>query len=122
MGKIFNFKCVSVITMSLILIMGASPCAGEVTANHIAKWDGNDWSALGGGMDGSVTAIAFDKSGNLYAGGTFVSAGGVTANSIAKWDGNNWSALGTGMDFWVFALAFDERGTCKMFRDPKLFS
>jgi len=74
-------------------------------ADFIAKWDGNDWSALsqGAGGDGSlgsfVYAIATDDTGSVYVGGNFsdVNNNGTTLNAadfIAKWDGNNWSALG----------------------------
>ena len=73
--------------------------AGGVPANNIAKWNGSTWSALGTGMGGNavntVFALAFDGSGNLYAGGSFLIAGGVIANGIAKWDGSTWSALGS---------------------------
>ena len=73
--------------------------AGGVAANHIAKWNGSAWSALGSGMsDGAVAALAVDGAGNLYAGGYFTTAGGVAANRIAKWNGSAWSALGSGMD------------------------
>ena len=72
--------------------------AGGVAANHIAKWDGSAWSALGSGMNGIVHALAMDDAGNLYAGGDFAIAGGVAANHIAKWDGSTWSALGSGMN------------------------
>ena len=57
------------------------------------------WSALGLGMDGQVDALAFDSSGNLYAGGAFATAGGTSVNCVAKWDGSSWSALGSGVDF-----------------------
>jgi hypothetical protein len=68
----------------------------EVTANRIAKWDGNSWSALGSGMDFSVYALAVSGS-NVYAGGGFSTAGGVSAtNRIAKWNGSSWSALDSG--------------------------
>jgi len=84
--------------------------AGGVRVNNIAKWsglkwNGGGWSALGSGVSGNgtgsmnqtrVRALAFDGSGNLYAGGYFTTAGGVSANNIAKWDGSSWSALGSG--------------------------
>ena len=69
---------------------------GTVPANHIAKWDGSAWSALGSGMNGIVWALAVSGT-NLYAGGSFGTVGGVPANRIAKWDGSAWSALGSGM-------------------------
>ena len=60
---------------------------GTVPANHIAKWDGSAWSALGSGISGNVYALAVSGN-NLYAGGYFVAAGGVTVNNVAKWDGS----------------------------------
>ncbi len=63
-----------------------------------------------GGVDGEVYVLAFDSSGNLYAGGEFTTAAGITVNNIAKWDGSNWSALGTGVDGSVSALVFDSSG------------
>jgi hypothetical protein len=79
-------------------------------ANHVAKWDGTAWSALGAGMDNDVQALALDGDGNLYGGGQFTTAGGIPASRIAKWDGTAWSALGAGMDSSVLALALDGEG------------
>jgi fibronectin type 3 domain-containing protein len=67
-------------------------------------------SALGSGMDSTVSALVFDSDGNLYAGGNFTKAGGVTVNYIAKWNGTIWSALGSGMNGCVRSLAFDSSG------------
>ena len=33
---------------------GEFTTAGGVSANRIAKWDGNSWTALGSGMNASV--------------------------------------------------------------------
>src|SRR6202158_5493601 len=80
--------------------------AGGVAANHIARWDGTQWSPLGSGMQGvgsSFTAVlaltVFDdgRGPALYAGGRFATAGGVEVNGIARWDGTQWSALGGGV-------------------------
>ncbi|MGA2178127.1 MAG: hypothetical protein ABSH15_00900 [Verrucomicrobiota bacterium] len=77
---------------------GLFTTAGDVAANQIAKWDGNNWSSVGGSVVGSGTVLALTTMGNnLYAGGTFTNIGGVTAARIAKWDGTNWSALGSGV-------------------------
>jgi hypothetical protein len=74
--------------------------AGGITANRIAKWDGNTWSSLGGGMDRMVTALAV--SGNeLFAGGFFSTAGGNPASGIAKWNGTSWESLGAGVNGFV---------------------
>ncbi len=81
---------------------GAFTTAGGVPALRIARWDGRDWSAVGGGMDVDVSCLSVfdDGSGSgpaLYAGGAFTTAGGVSAHRIARWDGSGWSALGGGM-------------------------
>ncbi len=77
-----------------------------LTVNHIAKWDGETWSSVGGGVsDGSWAATRVDclkvadigDGPALYAGGSFQYAGGVLVNGVAKWDGQQWSALGDGL-------------------------
>jgi hypothetical protein len=80
--------------------------AGGVPANRIAKWDGNNWSAVGGGIvgNGAINALAAVGT-NLYAGGNFTNLGGVTVSRIAKWDGNSWSSPGSGVSSTVYALA-----------------
>ncbi len=90
--------------------------AGGAPAGRIAKWNGQSWSALGVGVDGTLRALAAIDNGQaggpaLYAGGQFSSAGGVTVNRVAKWDGQSWSSLGTGVSLTVWALAiFDDGG------------
>ncbi len=87
--------------------------AGGVVANHIAKWDGSSWSALGGGTDSAVLSLAIDRSGTVYAGGYFHRAGTAAVNHIAKWNGSAWSALGggvTGTAASVAALTVDKSG------------
>ena len=78
--------------------------AGGVPANHIARWDGAAWSALGAGMDQRVDALIALPNGDLVAGGVFTTAGSVNANHIARWNGSAWSTLGTGMNSLVRAL------------------
>jgi PKD repeat protein len=87
--------------------------SASATGNLIAPLPlPHKWSALGSGMmNGTVLALAFDSSGNLYAGGGFTTAGGISARSIAKWNGSSWSALGSGMNGGnVWALAVDNSG------------
>ena len=80
--------------------------AGGTSAYYIAKWTGNTWLPVGGGMDGAVYALTVFDDGTgpaLYAGGAFVTAGGVTVNGVARWDGGSWSALGSGVSGCAFA-------------------
>src|SRR5438876_792273 len=87
-----------------LYIGGDFTAVGDVLANHLAKWNGSSWSALGAGMNSNVFALAVSGS-DVYAGGGFLMAGGSAANYVAKWDGSSWSAPGSGMNGEVRALA-----------------
>jgi len=68
--------------------------------NYIAKWDGSNWSDVGGGVMGigGGNGQIFDLEiyhDELYAVGDFSYAGGVHAQYIAKWNGTNWCGLGS---------------------------
>lgn len=76
--------------------------AGGVSANNIAQWNGNSWSALGSGITYSgntpvVDAIAV-RNNHVYTSGWFNTAGSVSVSNIAHWDGAGWSALGSGVN------------------------
>ncbi|TVQ31871.1 MAG: hypothetical protein EA376_07740 [Phycisphaeraceae bacterium] len=97
---------------------GTFTTAGGVTVNHIARWDGESWSPLGGGVTGWVFALAVFDDGSgagpaLYAGGEFTTAGGEIVNSIARWDGQSWSPVGGGVSGFsgVSALAVFDDGS-----------
>ena len=80
----------------LLIVAGSFSAAGDVLANNIAAWDGNDWQSLGSGLSGQVRVIEVYK-GQLVAGGWFTTAGGVDANNIAAWDGNSWQSFDSGL-------------------------
>lgn len=78
--------------------------AGGVRAANVARWDGNAWSALGEGLDGTVLALAVEG-GRLVAGGEFAGSGtDSTVHRVAAWDGTRWQALGGGANAIVRAL------------------
>ncbi len=89
---------------SALFAGGGFTSIGGESANYIAKWDGESWSSVGGGMDGEpgyiyVESFATFDDGTgsaLYVGGEFHTAGGIPANNIARWDGTSWSTLGSG--------------------------
>jgi carbohydrate binding protein with CBM4/9 domain len=89
---------------------------GVANTAGVAKWNGSAWSALSTGLTGggapACYALVFDRSGNLYAGGTFTDAGGSGADNFAKWNGAAWSVLGsaTAINSGVTALAADPAG------------
>ena len=70
----------------------------QIYLDHIAKWDGSQWTALGAGMNQWVWDLAIDGHGNLYAGGEFSAAGTKGAMNVARWtaaDGRVISGPGT---------------------------
>jgi hypothetical protein len=76
--------------------------ANGVSAMGIAKWDGQNWSALTNGFNGTVYALKGFDDGNgpgLYAGGSFSFAGAGPAASLAVWRGGVWSEVGGGVHF-----------------------
>ena len=81
-----------------LVVGGTFSQAGGVTVNSIARWDGEDWSALEGpngvgitGIGGVAALAVYD--GELIAGGFFPEMGGLTVNNIARWNGDGWAAI-----------------------------
>ncbi|MFH1745882.1 MAG: hypothetical protein ABIG44_02445 [Planctomycetota bacterium] len=110
---------------SALYVGGHFALAGEASVSSVARWDGQSWSDVGGGVghigfeEGYVYTFAAYDDGRgpaLYAGGLFTSAGGVDALHIARWDGQSWSDVGGGlgpiaMAANVFALAVYDDGS-----------
>jgi hypothetical protein len=82
-----------------LIASGWFTSAGGVAANHIAKWDGQHWSPLGGGLnvpagwmvqfdDGSGPALIVTQQG-------LNDAGGAPVQGIAKWSGGAWHSFPT---------------------------
>ncbi len=63
---------------------------------YFARWNGTQWTTVGGGVDGAVIALTVLQ-GKLVVGGGFTSAGGIPANSLAIWDGSSWSSFDQGL-------------------------
>jgi hypothetical protein len=105
---------------------GTFTTAGGVSANHVAKWDGVQWSPVGASLNGNVSILAvIDDDGDspnlpaLIAGGSF-SVG--ASWHVAKWNGIQWLGLANGIggssNGPVRALTtFDEDGA-----GPRLFA
>ncbi len=84
----------------VLVVAGRITVAGDTAAANIAAWNPatGTWSALGGGVDGQVLALAAMPNGDLVAGGSFLNAGGAPANRLARWDGATWTAVGGGVN------------------------
>ena len=68
----------------------ASDSTGTKQCNCVAKWNtvSNTWSALSGGLNGTVNTLAVSAS-DIYVGGLFITTG----SYISKWNGSSWSSL-----------------------------
>src|SRR6267378_3188610 len=91
-------------------IGGDISSAGSRNVNHIARWNGTEWSSLGSGIEGGtnftfVYSLAF-RGNDLFVGGIFTNAGGLQppTSGIAKWDGTNWAALPGGFNGYALRL------------------
>ncbi len=85
-----------------LYIGGVFNQAGDVIANHVVRYDGNNFYALGEKPANgfatppiNVSCIGQAKDG-VYVGGLFTAAGRTLANRIARWDGTNWFDVGGG--------------------------
>lgn len=74
---------------------GRFTTAGSVAANRIARWDGRQWSALGGGVNDWIAALLADVPGEnitegrmaytVHAAGSFTRAGRRRSEGVAAW-------------------------------------
>jgi len=79
---------------------GAFTSVNGVTANNVARWNGNVWSAMGSGVYGQVLSVLVDNSDNVYV-------GGFLTNYLARWNGSSWVSIGTSLGNYVQCLATD---------------
>ena len=77
---------------------------GNGTLDHIARFDGTNYEAVGGTIGGNTALIVLElhvaelgAGDELYAGGRFFNIDGNAANNIAKWNGTTWEPLGGGL-------------------------
>ncbi len=91
-------RCMTVF-QSELYVGGEFEMAGGVSAKFIAKWNGTNWSAVGGSVTGLGEYGIRDMvvhNDQLYVVGDFNEIGDVAANNVAMWDGNNWHSLNFG--------------------------
>src|SRR5262245_17394630 len=87
--------------VSSLLVGGAFTAAGGVVLNHIARWDGFQWSGMGGGLDGDVRCLLVFNDGT----GAAVYAGGDFSGAVARWSANSWQAIGSALNGGVHSMA-----------------
>ena len=90
-----------------LYVAGELGAAGLAPAVGVARWNGQEWSAVGDGLglvgnsfssQAVARLCAVDLGGGplLCAIGDFASVSGAPAKGVALWDGASWSALGSG--------------------------
>jgi len=74
--------------------------------NHIARWDGQNWKTVGGGIQNPYFQIntLHVYNGYLYVGGGFNEIGGIPAQGIARWDGKEWCSCNSEFDGNVVSI------------------
>jgi hypothetical protein len=85
--------------------IGVFTSVDGISARAIARWNGQTWSELGGGLGEVATTFGLQRIGlssvvlgdDLFVSGLFSTAGNVQANNIARWDGSAWHDLAGGM-------------------------
>lgn len=82
-----------------LVVGGGFNRVDPVPAGGVAAWDPltSGWSALAGGTDGVVNAVAGLPNGDLIVAGPFRAAGGQAAAGIARFNGVTWAPLGSGL-------------------------
>lgn len=86
-----------------LVISGAFTSVGGAPAARVAIWNGQQWVALGSGLNGEVFSLEVFE-GDLIAGGSFTASGATSASSVARWNGTEWSAMGSGPSMTVKSL------------------
>ena len=80
--------------------------AGKRVTNVVA-WDGTDYQLLGAGIDidGSVSGIALDEAGTLWAVASYFTDTGEPRGQLYRWTGSAWQPVGDVLDSEVYDLA-----------------
>lgn len=111
-GVVGSVSAMAMDSVGNLYVGGSFTSVAGVSALNLAKWDGNTWSEVGGGVSGTgwgVVALACDGT-DLYVAGDINRANhssnvdGQSIHSILRWDGAAWHTLGNGVQGLVRTL------------------
>ncbi len=79
-----------------LYVMGTFTSIAGNSMNRIARWDGEKWHPLGGGLKriSRNRHMELDGEGNLYVLGSFYDQESPSSPVLGKWDGESWEFLG----------------------------
>ncbi len=88
-----------------LIASGVFTRAGGVDVEHLAAWDGTNWSVAADGRGRPALAIQSWGDRLILLGGGGGMPNGLPGEGVSVWDGTTWSGLRPGFDGWVSALA-----------------
>ncbi len=94
-----------------LYVAGLFDAAGGVAVDSVARWNGSQWSAVGGGLGSAfVTAVTSSPTGEVYIAGQFAPGAVFPPGNIAVLNGSTWQGIGSA-DGSVLALLALPGGT-----------
>ncbi|MFM2226615.1 MAG: hypothetical protein RJA07_2817, partial [Bacteroidota bacterium] len=91
-----TFSCLSITNDAMGNVYVAGYFANSSGNRYVAKWNGTNWSEVGGlnglAANDLIWNICSNAAGNIYAAGGFTNSNGKMY--VAKWDGTNWNEVG----------------------------
>lgn len=116
----FSVNAVAIGQNGNVYVGGSFSQAGGKSTYALAMWDGDEWHAVGGGIQevwgtdsfpGTVRDIQIHDDGSVYVGGSFNRAGNTAVRNLAVWDGEQWHDVGGGAgDDWRSVNALHVNG------------
>lgn len=80
------------------VVAGSFTNFDDVSLNRVARWDGHQWNALGGGLQDEAYTVLSLPNGDVIAGGRFQSSGnGTLLGRVGYWNGTEWLPMGEGL-------------------------
>ncbi|MBL4697192.1 MAG: hypothetical protein JKX70_00005 [Phycisphaerales bacterium] len=84
---------------------GSFLASGVAGGSQIARWDGSNWNAVGGGLQSQYSNTLGVFQGNLIVGGYFDSAGNMPGSAkLARFDGSSWNAMDAQLESFLSSI------------------
>ncbi|MEM7372449.1 MAG: T9SS type A sorting domain-containing protein [Bacteroidota bacterium] len=98
-----NVNVVAFDSQGDLFVSGDFDTVAGIPIQHIAQWNGNNWSGLGAGLNQPMDFLEFDGQDHLFAAQKY-------GTEVIRWDGNNWDTLDGEIFIGISALAVSSQG------------